>query len=669
MNQRNVTWRSASVLAGVAVVVLAPILAQARVTRIELTRVESPAFGGASFGAVGQYEKLAGRAFGEIDPADPRSAVITDIRLAARNAKGMVEYSTDLYILRPLDRSKGNHRLFFEINNRGGNLSFGALNDSRGGGNDPSTAADAGNGYLMRQGYTLVWCGWDATVEPGGGRFTIAVPVAKNPDGSAIMGPELEEFVVDNGTTTTGTLTYPAATLEKSQANLTVRVRYQDPPVVVPAAEWEYADDHTIRLLPAGARFRQGTLYEFTYQARDPVVAGLGFAAIRDVAGFLHHAAKDDNGNPNPLAGDLQYVYSFCVSQPCRTLHDFLWLGFNDDGAGRVFDGMLNWVGGGSGIFMNYRFAQPGRTHRQHIARWYPEYQFPFANQVTKDAVTGKTDGRLRRCLASHTCPDILEVNSENEYWAKAMSVFQLDASGHDLPDPPDVRYYLLSSLPHGAGANGPGICQQPRNPLNPNTILRALLVAMDDWVSTGKKPPESRMPRRSDGTLVPSLPQDAEGFPNIPGVKYNGRMHTGDWFDFGPHFDQGILSIVPPVLRGTPYPALVPKTDSDGNDIAGIRLPDVTVPLATYTGWALRANAGDDGCDAAGQKIDFAQTKAERLAAGDERPSIEERYPNHADYVSAVTRAANDLRGQRLLLDEDVRRYIEQAEASSVRK
>src|SRR5579862_5867466 len=527
-------------------VCVSPIPVQAHITRVEISRVESPTFDGASFGNVGQYEKLVGRAYGEVDPADPRNALITDIKLAPKNAKGMIEYSTDLYILRPIDPSKGNHRLFFEINNRGTIATLRQYNDAKIRGTDPTTAADAGNGFLMHEGYTIIWCGWDPTVRPGDGRFTITVPVAKNPDGSAIVGPALEEFVIDDATTMKGSLTYPAATLDKSQASLTVRVRYEDKPTLVPAASWEYIDTGAVRLLPTGTPFRQGSLYEFSYQATNPIVAGLGFAAIRDVAAFLHHASKDDR---NPLAGDLQIAYTACVSQPCRTMHDFLRLGFNEDESGlRVFDGILNWVGGGSGIFLNYRFAQPDRTQRQHIARWYPEYQFPFTNLVIRDPVTGKTDGWLRRCLASNTCPKIFEVNSENEYWAKAVSVFQLDGSGKDLTDPPNVRTYLLSSLPHGA-ANGPGICQQPRNPLEPNPILRGLLVALDEWVSKEKSPPESRMPRRAEGTLVPPLPQAGMGFPNIPGVKYNGRNHTGDRYDFGPQVDQGILTILPPIL------------------------------------------------------------------------------------------------------------------------
>ena len=284
--------------------------------------------------------------------------------------------------------------------------------------------------------------------------------------------------------------------------------------------------------------------------------------------------------------------------------------------------------------------------------------------------MTGESDGVLGRCLASGTCPKILESNSENEYWVKGGSLLHTDTQGNDLPDPPNVRYYLFSSLPHSP-QSGPGICQQPRNPLVPNAGLRALLLDLDQWVSAGAEPPASRVPRRGDGTLVPALPQSGVGFPVIPGVTYNGRTSTGDLFDFGSMFGQGILTTLPPVLLGSPYPVFVPTTDADGNDVAGIRLPDVAVPLATYSGWNVRAAAfaGDDLCDAAGQKIDFAQTKAERLAAGDPRLSIEERYPNHGKYVSAVAQAANSLLRQRFLLDEDVEQIVDAAAESNIGK
>jgi Alpha/beta hydrolase domain len=665
-------WRTLGTFGVAALLVVAWATAtEAHITRIMITRVESPTFEGTSFGDVGPYEKLVGRAYGEIDPNDPRSVVITDIALAPRNARGMVEYSTDIYIFKPVDLTRGNHRSFFELNNRGNITLFGQINDAATGGNDPTTAADAGIGFLMRQGYTIVESGWDATVAAGGGRLTIAVPVATQADGSSIVGPALEELVVDNSTTFTGTLTYPAATLDKSRANLTVRVHYEDPTENVPAASWEYVNDRTIRLLPSGTPFVQGRLYEFTYLAKDPAVAGLGFAAIRDIATFLRRSVTDEGGTPNPLGDDVRFVYSYCFSQPCRFMHDFLQLGFNEDEHGRrVFDGILNWVGGASGGFFDYRFAQPGRTHRQHIGRWYPERQFPFANKLLFDPITGKTDGRLRQCESTETCPKIFEINSANEYWVKGGSLLHTDTLGNDLQDPKNARNYLLSSLPHVA-LSGAGICKQPRNPLVPNRVLRALLVALDEWVSENRMPPRSRVPRRSDGTLVSATSQSEVGFPSIPGVTFNGVMTTGDLFDYGPSFEQGILTILPPLLLGSPYPVFVPRTDDDGNDVAGIRLPEVEVPLATYTGWGLRAAAfaGDDLCDAAGQKIDFAQTKADRLALGDPRRSIEERYRTHEAYAKEVARAAKHLHRQRLLLEEDVQRYIEEAEVSAARR
>ena len=644
---------------------------EARVVRIEIERVESPTFEGHSFGDVGPYEKLVGRVFGEVDPEAPENAVITDVELASRNARGMVEYAADLLILRPVDPSRGNGRVFYELNNRGRMLSLGQLNDARSGGNDPMTLADAGNGFLMRRGYTLVSSGWDATAAPDGTRLRIAAPTAVNPDGSTIVGPALEEFVVDNDSTLTGTLTWPTMSRDTTQASLTVRTRYTDVPEPIDAAGWEYIDARTIRLRPPGTRFEQGRLYELAYPARDPQVAGLGFAAVRDTVAFLRHAASDDAGTPNPLAGSVEQVLTMGISQAARLLRDFVHLGFNADARGRqVFDGVLNWIGGASGGFFNYRFAQPFRTHRQHIARWFPEREFPFANHLLTDPVTGRRDGRLERCRASGTCPRLMEANSANEYWVKGASLLHTDPAGNDLPDPPEVRFYLFSSLPHaaGIGSSGFGICRQPRNPLVANAGLRALLVALDEWVTTGAEPPASRVPRRADGSLTIPLPREMVGFPDIPGVEYNGLMSTGDLFDYGPDFDEGILTTLPPTSVGSPYPVFVPRTDADGNDLAGIRLPAVAAPRATFTGWALRAPAfgGPDLCDAAGQQIDFAATRAERLANGDPRPSLEERYPDPGAYVRAVAAAARDLARERLLLDEDVERIVADAETTA---
>jgi len=676
----NRNWLRATVASALTVgALIATPVADARITKIEITSTESPTFESRSFGTVGMYEKLRGKAYGEVDPASLRNAVITDIELAP-TVGGKVQYSMDIYILKPVDLAKGNHKLFMEVNNRGSKLYFG-LNGSPGG-NNPTTAAQAGDAFLMNQGYSLAWSGWDISAAPGGDRLTITVPVATN-SGLPITGPSYEYIVFDNSTTSTSSLSYAAATTDKSQASLTVKQHLTDPPVTIPADGWEYTSPAgtAIRLLPAGTNFQQSAIYEFSYTAKDPLVAGLGLAATRDFLSFLKYAEQDDFGNPNPLWGHAQYAYTFAVSQPARFLNDFETLGFNEDEDGRrVIDGILNWIGAGTGVAINFRFAQTARTERNRQNHLYPEGNFPFAYPLLTDPYTGKTGGRGVACAASDTCPKALQVNSANEYWVKTGSLLHTDPLGNDLKkDPESVRFYLLSGVEHtlsGAAPFSAGVCQQFRNTTNPNPALRALFVALDEWVANGVKPPKSEVPDKH--TAVYSLPQPDGlgivpqhllGFPNIPGVTYTGLITVRHLFDFGPQFDDGILTINPPDFSGPVYPSFVSKVDEDGNEIAGIRLPPVEAPIATTTGWALRAAAfgGPDGCESSGQWIPFKTTKAERLAAGDPRSSLEERYKDHAGYVKEVSKAAKKLEKKRLLLPADVQRYIDEAQASSV--
>jgi hypothetical protein len=659
--------------------------AEAQITRIVIDPAssESPTFEGRVFGpdgAVGPYEKLRGRAFGEVDPGDPRNAIITDLEFAPRNARGRVEYSMDVFILKPVDLKRGNHKLLLDFNNRG-EMRVAALNDAPLN-NAPTKAADAGTGFVMSLGYTIVGNGWDFGATKDDAGMTISVPVARNPDGSSITGPSYEYINFDDGKSVLYGLTYPAATRDQSKATLTVRAGLDDKPTEVPASGWEYVDDKTIRLLPAGTPFKQSHVYEFRYTAKDPVVAALGLAATRDLVAFLRHADRDDAGTANPLAGDVQHTFSFSISQPSRALNDFQALGFNEDERGRrVIDGMLKWTGGASGDQINYRFAQTGRTERNRQNHLYPEGVFPFAYPVLTDHLSGKTGGRLARCTASRTCPKNLDANSANEYWVKAGSLLHTDTRGRDLPDPEQVRFYLISGLSHGVGnVNSRGQCQQSLNPTSPFPALRALLVALEQWVVNGTEPPPSHVPRRDSKTAVMAVPrpghqtgvvpQEALGWPTIPGVTYTGLITSRYHLDFGPMLDKGVISHYPPLLADRPaYPHFVSSVDQDGNEVAGIRLPPVEVPIATTTGWALRrAGFGEnEGCEASGQHIPYRTTKEERVAAADPRRSLEERYRDHEGYVAAVEEAAERLRQLRLLLPADVQKYVTNARESSV--
>ena len=660
--------------------------AQARITKVEISDPQ-PAFGGYSWPGVGQYEKLTGIAYGEVNPHDRRNRVIVDLELAPRNSRGNVEYSFNFYILKPVDLSRGAHRVMYEPPNRGGKTWTGLARVS-GGGNDPATITDPAvlaNAFFMPRGYTLVWSGWEndlaaLTSLTGSAHF----PVARNPDGSTITGPSYE-YIVTGGAS--ATLSYPAATLDKTKATLTHRVHLDDVPQVIPPAGWNYSPDGKAISLASG-NFVNNDIYEFSYTAKDPTVNGLGFAAVRDWNAWLRYATHDDDGKPNPLAGDVQRIYTEVVSQPGRLLNDFRHLGFNESEDGRkVFDGHVQWIAAGNGLNMNYRFSQTGRTERNRQNHLYIEGRFPFANVMSHDPITRDTDSRYKRCQQTHTCPLAMEIYSSNEYWVKSASLLHTDpAARHDLPDSPYARNYLMSSMQHGSAASPGGVpgtppnagsCQQPQNPLNSNATQRALWIALDEWSTNHRQPPKSRVPQLKDGTLVPPLPQAGTGFPSIPGVTYTGLKTTRYHFDYGLHFyDTGIATINPPVIvpipgatlpsssvttyqdnpaNGPIYPSFVPKTDADGNELAGVRLPDLRVPLATYTGWALRSGVwANDGCEASGQFIPFAATEAARVAAGDPRPSVEARYPSFAVYHGKVREALNDLVKERFLLCED---------------
>jgi hypothetical protein len=637
--------------------------AQARITRLEILSVETPTFESLSFGEVGQYEKITARAHGEIDPSDEHNALITDIDLAPKNDDGLVEYQTDVQILKPVDAGLGSGTLFSEILNRGNKGALARFNDGESS-NEPSTAAHAGDGLLMRLGYTIVWVGWqnEYNIDPGSGRMLATFPIAQNPDGSRITGETIIETIFDDEDSTDIALVYPSASLDQSGAKILVRNSSDGPRAEIPADAWSFVDERTVRLDRSGAFFDDydaGAAYELIYQAIDPDVNALGFAATRDVVSFLKHEASD----ANPVAGAIDHVLAHGNSQSGRMLKGFIYWGFNQDEDGQiVFEGANPNISGAHAIALNERFGDANATSRPYENHTIGKIEFPFTYEVRTDPVSGETDGIFARCRETDTCPKVFHTDSGNEAWQKAASLVVTDGQGNDIELPDDMRVYYFASTQHGpAGTPSFGICQQLSNPNPWEPNLQALIVALDEWVTEGKEPPESRHPMAGDGTLVPSLPQAVQGFPQIPGVTYNGVFNQVTLLD------KSSLSYEP--IPGTEYVVLVPRADSDGNDIAGIRSIDVQVPLATYTGWGLRAEgfAENEDCGLQGQYIPFAETREERLAAGDPQLSIEERYRSHGAYVGQVARAAIRTVSKRLLLADDANAAIEAARESEV--
>jgi len=675
-------------------------VAQARVTHITISKT-APAFHGQSFGKVGAYEVIRGTATGELDPADRRNAVITDIQFALRNANGKVAYTTTFSILKPADMTKANGIMVYDVVNRG-NPRFASrftrfvLATGTG---DPEYA-DPGDGSLYKAGYVVVTSGWqgDIPVESAGaGREGINVPVARNPDGSSIVGPVMVRFasdvpgyeLVNFSGNNVNTLSLPGpgrspASLDTSKATLISKTSETQSGVsggvaAIPAADWAFADcrttpfpgkpDPTRVCLKDG--FHAERLYQLVYTAKDPLVLGAGLAALRDVVSFFHHAAKDDAGVVNPIAGQIGKVIGYGVSQPARMMRDFINLGFNEDESGRaVWDGAFLDASAAAGAF-NIRFAQPG-----NIAGLYdPISEGPSWWEDYTDKVRGRPAwGLLHRCRAANTCPAIMEIEGGADFFFVKGSLGIAGTTGQDdIPLPANVRRYYMASTNHTGGADNfdyeqPPVagCMLPANPLPWIEIERALLPAMVDWITKSTLPPPSAYPRVTDGTLVPATAA-AIGWPAIPGVPTpDGVMNSVLDYDFGPNFKyndhSGVIDNVPPPVKQV-IPTLAAKVDADGNEIAGVRVLLLQVPLGTYTGWNPIAKGLLKGqeCQLQASTIPFARTKAERVAKGDPRPSIEERYGSLLNYYTLASQAANRLVAQRLLLPEDADREINQ--------
>ena len=693
--------RKTCLVAALAASALLSAPAQARITDLQILRVE-PAFGGQPFGSAGAYEHVFARAYGELDPADPHNAIIQDINLAPKDRQGLVHYSTDVEFLRPLDPSRTNHVLLFEVNNRGNKLAVAAFNAGVPPGvQDRNALTTAGDGWLMDQGYTLVWWGWEMDALPGWNRVLMPEIVAHNPNGAPISGIVRSEIITPRPTPTLpislseqiqaypfGSYdSYPATSLSNGPApdgftpTLTMRAHTQDRPIPIPNSAWSFArcepgappkPDPKHLCMPSG--FQPGTIYELIYRAKDPLVLGIGFAASRDLGAYLRQP-----GQTEIIEGS---------SQSGRMIRSLIALGFNEDEQGRrVFDGAYPHIGGGL-MPLNVRFGQPVRAWGEQTDHLYPAYDFPFTYTRQFDPLTGRTQGLLDRCMATNTCPRIFHVATVLEMWEGRQSLGLTDPLGrYDVPDPPNVRTYIMASTQHGPASlplptEPPfGNCQQQPNP-NPQTwTMRALLANLVAWVRYNVPPPPSTTPRIADGTMVAP---DQVKFPVIPANDYRGvprpavsvqRVYdTLHVLDFGPLYragdTSGIITREPPHVGTAGYGVLVPQVDADGNDIGGIRSIFLQVPIGTYTGWNLgRAGRFEGGmCNLQGSFIPFAATREQRAATGDPRPSMEERYPTKESYVAAMRQAANRLMAQRFLLPDDARLLVDQAELQGIR-
>ena len=643
---------------------------QARVVRVEIISRNDVA-SGRSFGDAGAYERISGRVHFSVAVDNPHNRRVVDLRNAVNLKNGEVEFSADFIAVQPKDPQKGNGSMLFENPNRGHSRILSLVD-----GGDWDVSKNVGDAWLLRQGYTFVSLGWQWDAS-GADALKLYAPIAKE-NGKTILGLLRGDFTpyrqmddIPLGHLILGNIggtEYPVAAPADPRNALTVRDSRESPRRLIPRSNWQFA--HTVdgKLMPSNRHihlnggFQPGKVYEYLYVVADPVVAGLSFAAVRDFASYAKYAS--DAVTP------AQRVYGEGISQNGRFLRNLLYDGFNADEQGRIaLDGILAHVAGAGRGSFNYRFAQPSRDAQPTSSVFFPTDIFPFTDLPETDPVTGESAGLLDRAAAERVVPKIFFSNTSYEYWGRAAALIHVSADGkHDATLSPNVRVYHFTGLQHFTGpyppAKGTGdlLGQQPESPLPVRYFWRAMLANMDAWVRGARLPPESRYPKLADGTLVP-IEQYAP--PAIPGVNKPHEANEGFHLDFGSHWREGFLDLQPPKV-GAPFPVLVPQVDADGNERTGVRLPQMTVPLATYLSWNLRdpsIGAPDQRVSFEASYVPFAKTEADRQKSGDPRKSVTERYASREAYLAQFTQAVDALIKQHWILEEDRARVIHDGE------
>jgi Alpha/beta hydrolase domain len=644
------------------------------VTHFDLT-LQRPLAGGRAFGDVGPYEELKGRLHFAVDPAHEANTRITDIVRAPRNRSGRVEFAADVSILLPVDRGRASGRLIVDVVNRGNTVTVPNFNHATrpvfGPGAEPNPPIDVGDGFLMRRGYTVVSCGWQCDVPELPGLFRLYAPEARS-EGRPLRGrvyvnlqaPEpVPHFLLSDR----GHLAYPAAELDEPNAVLQVRDQLDGAPRTIARSAWRFgrlvegrvvADPRYVWLQGG---FEKGRLYQVAYTAVGAPVLGLSFASLRDCASWLKHDAG------SPAAGRLRWAYAYGRSQTGRLLRTLVYWDLNRDEEGReALDGIIANVAGGMRGEFNQRFGQNSKDRPQMMA-----HVFPSAEGETTDTVTGAIDALHRRLESRGSRLKVFYTNTSAEYHRGDASLVHTDPDGlRDLAPGLHTRVYHFAGTEHGLGiwpptdltpvaADPSGWSERSQNvrgTIDYGRLLRACLVNLDRWVTEGVEPPPGCHPRLEDRTAVP--PESlAKTFAAIPGAHFPRHHARPRRLDFGADPEGRVMAQAPP-REGPAYGSLVSAVDDDGNEVAGIAVPEVRVPLAAHTGWTLRhpdIGGGEQLLVFAGATIPFARTRAEREATGDPRPSIEERYASRAAYLERVRVAARQLAAARHLLEEDV--------------